>query len=218
MHSSIAPSTSRSPGITPRPAPGWPTAYLDAERQRLIKLLSQWLEYEAEHRHAFTVQAREETLSDVEIGPLRLDIRVDRVDTVDINGESREVILDYKTGKTSPSDWLSERPNEPQLPLYTVVANRPQLGAVAFATIRLGKDMAISGYQTDDGILPKPSKLQTTSLAAQVDEWCEVLTALAEDFHAGRAEVSPRKYPATCIYCARSVCSAGSIHPPLKPT
>ena len=35
----------------------------------------------------------------------------------------------------------------------------------------------------------------------QVDEWRAVLTALAEEFHAGNASVSPKHYPQTCQYC-----------------
>ena len=62
------------------PASGWPRAYLRTERQRLLKLLGLWLDYEAIERAPFTVKSREETLRDVQIGPLRLDIRVDRVD------------------------------------------------------------------------------------------------------------------------------------------
>ena len=64
------------------PASGWPRAYLRTERRRLLKLLGLWLDYEANERAPFTVQSREETLRDVQIGPLRLNIRVDRVDCV----------------------------------------------------------------------------------------------------------------------------------------
>ena len=49
--------------------------------------------------------------------------------------------------------------------------------------------------------LPKASKLNASSLAAQVDEWREVLTSLADEFHAGNASVSPKHYPQTCEYC-----------------
>ena len=111
------------------PASGWPRAYLRTERQRLLNLLGLWLDYEANQRAPFTVQSREETLRDVQIGPLRLNIRVDRVDCVQIADDPvsepedgkqvskqlseddriGEIILDYKTGPAS-SRRLAGRP------------------------------------------------------------------------------------------------------------
>jgi len=195
-----------------RPASGWPRAYLNTERQRLLKLLGPWLDYEAGKRPPFTVQSREDTLQDVQIGPLRLDIRIDRVDLAldewNSGQPSGEIILDYKTGVARPADWLGERPDEPQLPLYAVVSSAAAVGkdaanlaAIAFASVRPGKDMGLQGYQSREGILPKPTKMKAESLQAQVSEWRKVLTALAEDFHSGRANVDPKNYPKTCIHC-----------------
>jgi ATP-dependent helicase/nuclease subunit B len=187
------------------PESGWPTAYIQAERQRLLNLLSPWLDFEANERAPFTVLSREEELRDVHIGPLHLDIRVDRVDEVYAAGSAEpagELILDYKTGDARPADWLGPRPDAPQLPLYAVVANKPNLAAVAFASVRPGNLMGMAGYETgQSGILPKPAKLNASSLRAQVEEWRGVLTSLAEDFHAGNASVSPKHYPQTCQYC-----------------
>jgi hypothetical protein len=75
------------------------------------------------------------------------------------------------------------------------------LAAVAFASLRPGKDMGLNGYEATDGILPKATALKTPSLEAQVEEWRLVLTSLAEDFHSGLAAVSPKHYPQTCRYC-----------------
>ena len=187
------------------PAPGWPRAYLRTERQRLLNLLGLWLDYEANQRAPFTVQSREETLRDVQIGPLRLNIRVDRVDCALGEGNtgqpSSEIILDYKTGPASPADWLGDRPDAPQLPLYAAVSSAPHLAAVAFASVRPGKEMGLHGYESQEGVLPKAAKLKAESLATQVEDWREVLTALAEDFHSGQARVDPKQYPQTCAHC-----------------
>jgi ATP-dependent helicase/nuclease subunit B len=205
-------------------APGWGRAYLDTERERLLKLLRPWLDYELHQRPPFAIRSREESLEDVRIGPLRLNIRVDRVDTSLLDGEpAGEIILDYKTGPARPADWLGVRPDAPQLPLYAAVsaqlaatgpptataplaasaqlAATAQLAAVAFASIRPGKDLGLAGYEARGGVLPKPAKLKADSLAAQVDAWRTVLTALAEDFHSGQARVSPKQYPTTCRTC-----------------
>jgi RecB family exonuclease len=188
--------------------PGWDHAYLDTERQRLLKLLRPWLDFELT-RPAFAVKSREETLKDVAIGPLRLSIRVDRVDLV--YGEAKadqptgEIILDYKTGAAKPADWLGERPDAPQLPLYAVVSRShcdesTTLAGVAFANVRAG-DLGLSGYAAYDGVLPKASRLKTDSFKSQVDDWRAVLTTLAEDFHSGNASVTPKEYPKTCRFC-----------------
>jgi ATP-dependent helicase/nuclease subunit B len=191
-----------------RPAAGWPRAYVDVERDRLVSLLMQWLDYEANLRRPFRVKALEEKLADVSIGPLRLDVRVDRIDTVEMRSSdgavsTGDIIIDYKTGKASPADWLDERPDEPQLPLYAAISHSLPLSAVAFATVRPGKELGLRGYQSAKGILPKASELTTSSLAAQVEHWYSVLEALAEDFYAGHAHVSPKKYPQTCRYCSQ---------------
>ena len=190
-----------------RPVSAWPRAYLNMEIQRLHKLLSPWLDYEANQRSPFAVQMREEKLQDVPIGPLRLGIRIDRVDLALKDGKpDGEIILDYKTGPARPADWLGERPDQPQLPLYAVVSETAakeaaDLAAIAFASVRPGKEMGLQGYQSRDGVLPKPAKLKAQSLQSQVQAWRDVLTALAEDFYFGRASVDPKDYPNTCSYC-----------------
>jgi len=182
-------------------APTWNRAYIDTERRRLVNLLRPWLDYELT-RPPFAVKSREEQLKDVQIGPLRLNIRVDRVDTSLADEKpAGEIILDYKTGPAKPADWLGDRPDAPQLPLYAVVSESPHLAAVAFASVRAGNAMELNGYEARKGVLPKSTRLKTGSLQEQVAEWREVLTSLAEDFHAGNARVSPKQYPSTCRYC-----------------
>lgn len=188
-----------------RPAAGWPTVYLKAERQRILNLLLPWLELEANSRAPFTVLAQEERLAEVQIGQLRLSMRVDRIDEVQFPADSGkapvELILDYKTGAAAPSSWLSDRPDEPQLPLYAVVTNRPRLGAIAFASLRPGEDLKMMGFQSEGGIFPNRSNTQKDTFANYLQEWRRVLNALADSFCNGEATVSPKKFPETCKYC-----------------
>ncbi len=179
----------------------WDQAYLNAQRQRLLHLLPAWLKLELT-RKPFTVKLREQDLDDVPIGPLRLKIRMDRVDLV----EGGEMLIDYKTGRATPSDWLGDRPEEPQLPLYAVLTGTEHLQAIGLAKIRPGKEMKLEGYDTGVGnIVPKATTMKTASLEEQIFAWREVLVRLAEDFHAGKAEVDPKKYPETCKYCAQRI-------------
>jgi ATP-dependent helicase/nuclease subunit B len=180
---------------------GWDTAYLEVQSERLIKLLDPWLITEMARQVPFLVRQSETELTDVHIGPLRLTLRVDRIDETEFG----DVILDYKTGDARAAGWLTDRPDEPQLPLYAVLAGSPRLAGVAFAQVRAGKDMSLHGYQTEDGILPKPTRLNAATLDAQVDEWRHILTQLAEDFHSGDLRVRPKNYPTTCEHCAQRI-------------
>jgi ATP-dependent helicase/nuclease subunit B len=176
----------------------WDAAYLQMLRARLARLLRPWLAQELA-RPAFAVKQREEKVSDVQIGPLHLSVRVDRVDET-VGGE---LVIDYKTGRAATNDWLSDRPDAPQLPLYAVVSNVERLGGVAFARLKVGKEMGWKGFAAGEGVLLKPQRMKTESFAAQVEEWREVLTKLAEQFATGNAEVRPKIYPKTCAHCGQ---------------
>jgi ATP-dependent helicase/nuclease subunit B len=182
--------------------PGWPRAYFATERRRLFRLLDEWLTLE-EKRSPFAVKALEQTLPSVQIGRLHIDVRVDRIDTSLLDGEpAGDIILDYKTGSVTPAAWLGDRPDEPQLPLYSVVANMTGIAAIAFASVRSGEDQPLKGYESRKGVLlPKATPLKTDSLDAQIESWHGVLSNLANDFYAGDARVAPKQYPSTCRNC-----------------
>ena len=176
----------------------WPTAYLAVERERLMRLLGIWLERELD-RPPFEVALHEERV-DAAIGPLRLEMRLDRVDRILKNGEPvGEIVLDYKTGSVNPADWMGDRPDDPQVPLYALVRDPELLAGVAFGTVRPGKTMGISGLQSEPGVLPGRARL--VDLKSQIESWRVVLTDLAEDFCSGNAPVSPKQYPGTCRFC-----------------
>jgi ATP-dependent helicase/nuclease subunit B len=179
-------------------ATDWDEAYVEVQRERLQRLLSGWLELELERRLPFEVKLSEKELRDVRVGPLRLSVRMDRVDVV----EGGEVLIDYKTGHASPNDWLTPRPDAPQLPLYAILTEANKLQGVAFGLVRAGEGRGLKGYAVGDGVLPKPSKLKDApTLEDQVDRWREVLVGLAEEFYSGDASVSPKTYPGTCAHC-----------------
>jgi ATP-dependent helicase/nuclease subunit B len=190
-------------------ADAWERAYLDMERRRLQNLLGQWLELEL-LRPPFEVKVSEEVKNDVRVGPLRLRVIMDRVDVVkgaDGAGE-QEMILDYKTGKAEPKQWLTERPDAPQLPLYAALGKAESVAGVAFANVRLGEEMMLRGYAVRSELLTRADRLtEAGSVEEQIGVWRGVLTRLAEEFAAGDARVRPKQYPKTCKYCAqRLVC------------
>lgn len=175
----------------------WDAAYVEVQRDRLKRLLEPWLELEME-RPDFSVKLSEKEFKDQHVGPLRLDVRVDRVDVT----AAGELILDYKTGAAAPKDWLTERPDAPQLPLYAVLAETDKLKGVAFALVRAGEQGGIKGYASEQGVLTKPART-ALSLEAQVEEWRRVLVQLATEFHEGDARVRPKRYPMTCERCGQ---------------
>ncbi len=179
-------------------ASDWDAAYVQMQRRRLQRLLRPWLDQELA-RPTFTVKQREATSSDIQVGPLHLSIRMDRVDET----AGGELLIDYKTGKTDTKDWLSERPDAPQLPLYAIASDAEQLGGVAFAQLKVGKEMGWKGFVARDGVLFNPKKMKAENFAAQVENWRDVLKNLAEQFAAGNASVQPKRYPKTCAYCGQ---------------
>jgi ATP-dependent helicase/nuclease subunit B len=181
-------------------ATDWDEAYIEVQQERLRRLLSGWLELELKRGLPFEVKQSEKRLDDVRVGPLRLNVRLDRVDVV----EGGEVLIDYKTGDAKPGEWLTARPDAPQLPLYAILTPADRLQGVAFGLVRAGEGRALKGYAASDGVLPKADKLkEAPTLQAQVERWREVLIALAEEFSAGDARVLPKTYPKSCTHCGQ---------------
>jgi probable DNA repair protein len=181
----------------------WDIAYVQVQRDRLRRLLNWWLELEMERAVPFEVRLSEKEFRDVHVGPLRLNVRMDRVD----HAAGGEVLIDYKTGSASPNDWLTERPDAPQLPLYSILSEADRLKGVAFGLVRAGEGRGLKGYATEEGLLhSKSTRLkEAATLEAQVERWREVLFRLAEDFYSGNASVAPKNYPKTCERCDQRI-------------
>jgi probable DNA repair protein len=178
---------------------GWDRAYLALQKQRLRSLLQQWLDQEL-RRGPFSVSdvERKELVT---VGPLTLEVRVDRIDAV---GEG-VFFVDYKTGYAAdPKQWAGPRPDDPQLPLYTLLTEPEELKGVAFAKVRNGRDMKWLGYQAEEGILPS-SRENVMDMGSLMEQWREVLTRLAEDFATGKADVQPKSYEQNCTCCAQRI-------------
>ena len=165
------------------------------EQRRLQTLLSEWLEIEKTRAPFAVLKPEEERL--VNIGGVQVRTRVDRIDELSGGGE---IILDYKTGQIKSTAWDTDRPDEPQLPLYCATRSRPISGA-AFAVIRTG-ELAFRGIAENHATLPDMKKMQIeqpASFAEQVSEWRRVLERLAGAYCEGHAAVDPK--PGACEYC-----------------
>lgn len=172
----------------------------EVERERLQKLVGEWLEIEKE-REPFAVIETEEK-REHEVGGLRITLRSDRMDEL---ADGRRIIVDYKTGSIAGKKWESDRPDDPQLPLYAVTMNGDgALAAVVFAHLKTGK-LAFSGMQAEPGLVPKvalpPAGHGQQGMQEAIEYWRGVLTKLAGEFADGDSRVDPKRHD-TCRTCA----------------
>ena len=170
-----------------------PERFAAIECRRLEHIITEWLEIE-KLRQPFEV-VKPEGEREAEVGGIHFKVKIDRIDRVD---DGRDVIIDYKTGLQSVANWESERPDEPQLPLYSVVYNERPLAAVLFGQLKTG-DLKFKGVV--DGALVIPGA-DADDLAAHIAKWRTVMERLAAEFRAGHAEAGPKEPAKTCRYCS----------------
>ena len=90
-----------------------PTVAMEKERlrQRIHALLEQ-----ERRRRSFRVVGVELRRT-VSLAEHTIEARLDRLDEDD---QGRMIVIDYKTGAARPSAWLQPRPEDVQVPLYTL--------------------------------------------------------------------------------------------------
>lgn len=173
------------------------------ETQRLTGLTRQWLELEKQ-RTPFEVTEFERE-DRPELNGVQVRCFIDRVDTLP-GGD--KVIIDYKTGKVSPGDWFGERPDDPQLPLYSAIQEGP-VAAVLFGQIRAG-ELGYRGVVKAADLIPglpsgnRQLKQATEEWPAVLETWKETVVRLAGEFREGQAAVDPKNGLKTCegSYCS----------------
>ena len=153
------------------------------ERERLARLLLNWLDLELDRPVSFSVLACEQSV-EADFDGLKIDLRVDRVDAL---ADGRQVILDYKTGRNLKlSDWQGERIVEPQLPAYAACAAVEAPVGIAFAKVR-EDGCTYVGLGAEAGLLPgmKAAEDWPAMLAA----WRAAIGAIAREVRQGDAAV-----------------------------
>ncbi len=103
----------------------------EVERQRLEKLIYDWLvTVESIRTVPFTVESAEEPMH-IELAGLPLSVRLDRIDRLNNGGL---VLIDYKSGgNINKNRLIGERPAEPQLLVYAA----SKAGNIEGASLRL---------------------------------------------------------------------------------
>lgn len=162
------------------------------ERTRLAKLAGEWLEVER-RRPPFAVVATEDKRR-LAVAGLELNGRIDRMDRLESGGHA---LIDYKTGRPTPNEWLGERPDDPQLPFYALNAEE-DVRAVAFAKLRTG-EMRFMGFSEREEVIPGVKAAKDWD--GLTGGWKAEIEFLGASFAAGDARVDPKKQLATCRYC-----------------
>jgi len=198
-------------GLKQRPA------FRAVEADRVHRHVLDYLELERE-REAFEVAGFEKEIMH-EIDGQTIRLIIDRVDKLS-SGE--EIIIDYKTGKVEPKKWFGSRPEDPQLPLYAISAEKTP-AAVVFGIIR--EDGCLyRGVVKRDGLLPGlPPKATRTNqylldagyeMPGTIENWRQVLHHLMADFLAGEADIDPKGDTGICekSYCKlQALCRVGEL-------
>lgn len=169
--------------------------YLALEKSRIIELIRSFLDFERKRQAFEVVATEEEQLRD--FAGLTFRLRMDRVDRLP---DGRHLIIDYKTGvSANVNQWLGERPDEPQMPLYALCYPEPVTG-IFFACIR-AQDPGYCGVADEsvsawDPRIKPPQKLQKEhrrdDWPALLKEFENRLTKIAEEYRQGYAAVDPK--------------------------
>jgi len=180
------------------------------EVRRLHRIVLQWLAIEGQ-RGPFRVAEAEKT-HHIKVGDLTIRTRIDRVDSLP---DGRRAIIDYKTGRPDPSQWLDQRITEPQLPLYCLSMPAAEVGAVMFAEVRSKlSECGFRGLARDVETWPgaRSRKLEMLLEAgamldfdAVLAHWQQALPALGDAFARGEAAVDPVEGDLACTYCDLTV-------------
>jgi ATP-dependent helicase/nuclease subunit B len=184
-----------------------PQPLLANEAARLRRRLEGMLDCDRERAAAqgFAVQVTEgEAQLALAGGSIR--IRLDRLDRLD---DGSLIVIDYKSGQARPLDLEDERPTQPQLAAYALLAG-DAVAAVAAVHLEPTR-VAWRGLEARAHLLPGSTHHMRPRQPwpALLQQWHEVLSGLAGEFLRGEAAVDPQE--GACRHCGlESLCRVGA--------
>jgi ATP-dependent helicase/nuclease subunit B len=196
---------------------GFKTHFVNIERQRLQALLRNVIDIEKQ-RPVF-LQTQHEIKQQLMLGKLAFTLRIDRLDQLNVK---LAMIIDYKTGVPSKIDWLEERCDYPQLPLYCL--SYPEtVRSFAIMHLRSNK-ITLQGISAEESAMKQLTPLKKLKTSLTLNHWSDLLKhwqisleKLTMEFQHGVAEVNPKHGANTCRHCdLQLLCRVN--HPPLNTT
>ena len=188
--------------------------FLRIEKERTAELLSKFLSNshgEAE-RLPYSIEEKEKK-HHWSFEELQFTFKLDRMDRLD---NKSLAIIDYKTGKSSPSSasLLADRPEDLQIPFYFTAMSSLKsspIGAVSWAHINPAKT-EYKGLSCEGNFhsrikgIADPGKSQQ-SWSEFADHFPLQVTRFIGEFKSGRLVVDPVDSRTTCRYCGlHSLC------------
>lgn len=176
------------------PAAAFGKTLLASEHARLASILQQWLAHERRRIAPFSVLLREQEVA-VDVLGLHMQLRIDRVDAVSVGGNTRYLIMDYKSGSlgsVDPSGWNSNKLSAPQLPLYATLADLPavkvpQVDGICFAHLRDGHPALQSRNNWCQSLIDAEPGKYSHDWDEQLELWRQRFHELLHGFLAGDA-------------------------------
>ncbi|MEX2468117.1 MAG: PD-(D/E)XK nuclease family protein [Pseudohongiellaceae bacterium] len=175
------------------------------EHRRLTALLQAFLDAE-ERRADFEIIAREQALTWTHAA-LSLRLKIDRIDRL---GDGRLAVIDYKSGKRTPAlhSWVESRPEDMQLPVYSVAADelsRGEVSAIGLAHLNVtntGYSMLVADENFHPDIRPVQELKRIDRSWPELRElFSDSVTRMADEFIRGILRVDPAHGQRTCQYC-----------------
>ena len=171
-----------------------------------VRVMTEWMALEESRSESFVVDQLEAGQS-LSLGGVTLSLRPDRIDRMDTGGR---LIIDYKSRAPARTHWLGEKPQEPQLPLYTLLDN--DIEGIAFGEFSVTGPVRFVSLGERYAIASRDAQSLSSQTGGLVDDWPDlvrywrrILDRLATDFANGRADIDPT--PTACSYCSlSSVC------------
>lgn len=194
------------------------------EKERLKHLLRLFINRDLQRERFVT--SKPERPFELKIRNLKLNLRVDRIDTL---SDGSVALIDYKTGSkiSAISALQQERPSEMQLPVYYAAVTRDtelEPSALAIAQIHVENTQyhaLTRNSNFDKSIEPitganlkadkqggqRCAEADTASWNEMTERWSKLVDAFAEEFNDGECRVDPTPSATVCTHCKlHSIC------------
>ncbi|NCN44815.1 MAG: hypothetical protein GW843_07245 [Thiomicrospira sp.] len=138
--------------------------YLSLEKQRILKLINQWLELER-LRPSFAVVATEAE-HQLTLGGLIFNTKIDRVDALS-DAAGQLLIMDYKTGRASSNELFSDPILAPQLAVYSQAFDVDKIAGLGYGILHSDDGVKLDFVVAEEGMLPDKPRQKVFSQLSQ---------------------------------------------------